>query len=91
MMFADVPNRGQQCANQSAGKDPSRLQRADAENLAGMRGVGTPVIDDVQNFCAENASQYDQNAEIPSLVGVDALFGGVAYADPEANQNTSGD
>src|SRR6266550_8151259 len=91
MMFADVPDGGQECADESAGKNAAGLQRADAENVGRMRDVGTPVIDDVQDFRANNAAQHDQDAEVPCLVGIDALPGGVAHADPQANQNAGGD
>ena len=86
-MFADVPRRRRKAADQSPGKHSARLQRAQAENFAGMGSVGAPVIDDVKNLGADNAAQHDDNAQIPGVVTVDALLPGVADADPQPNQH----
>src|ERR1700757_249222 len=91
MMPADVPHSRKEGSDQSAGKNAPGLQRADAEDVGGMRSVGAPVIDDVKDLRAKNAAQHDQNAEIPCLVGIDPLLGGVAHADPQADQDASGD
>jgi hypothetical protein len=34
-----------------------------------------------------HAGQHDQNAKVPGIVAVDALFLGVVHADPKSNQH----
>src|SRR4029434_3660382 len=91
MMSADVPHSGDQRRDQSTGKDAARLQRIDGENLRRMVGVLAPIVDDVENLRTHNAAQYDEDAEVPRLVGIDALLGRVAYADPESKEDAVGD
>src|SRR5215472_13336302 len=56
-----------------------------------MSGVVAPLIDYIENFCADNAAQHRENAEIPSLVAVIAQPLGVAYADPKSEQDAQRD
>ena len=86
-----VPHGREQRGNQSAGKYASRLQRVETENLAPIAGVSAPVIDDVQNLGTDNAGEYDENAEIPRVIAVDALLLGVAHADPKPDEHAGSD
>ena len=56
-----------------------------------MSGVVTPLIDYIENFCADNAAQHRENAEIPSFVAVIAQPLGVAHADPKSEQDAQRD
>ena len=52
-----------------------------------MRCVVAPVVDDVQNFRAHDSAEYDQNAEVPSFVAVNAQPLGISHANPQADQD----
>ena len=52
-------------------KNSARLQRVDAEDLARIGGIGRPIIDDVQNFGAENPAQNDNDSKVPSFLAID--------------------
>ena len=82
VVFADVPGGSEQRANQAARKNPARLQRVDAEDLARIGGIGRPIVDDVQNFGAENPAQNDNDSKVPSFLAIDPATLGVAYANP---------
>src|SRR6185369_2115036 len=82
VVFADVPGGSEQRANQAARKNSARLQRVDAEYLARIGGIGRPIIDDVQNFGAENPTQNDNDSQVPSFLAIDPTTLRVAYANP---------
>src|SRR5712692_5772699 len=82
----DVPGRHEKGADQAAGKNSSRLESVEAEDLAPVAGVSIPLIDDEQCLGANNARQNDQDAQIPGIIAIDALLFGIANADPEADQ-----
>src|ERR1700704_5314869 len=86
MVLTDIPRRSRERSEQSSGKNSSGLQRADAENLARMGRVFAPVINDVEDFGADDSAQHNQNSEIPRLLTINAQPLGVAHADPEAKQ-----
>ena len=78
-------------ANQPAGKNSSRLQRVEAENLAPVIGVAAPVVDDVENLGANDSGQHHEDAEVPGVIAIDALLFRIADADPEPEQHAGGD
>src|SRR5579862_811688 len=82
VIFPHIPSRGGECGEQASGKNPSRLQRVEAENIAEIVFVEAPVIDDVEDLCADDAAKNDENAEVPSLFAVVAEPLRVAHADP---------
>lgn len=90
-MAAHVPGRHDERGDQSAGKYASSLQCVEAENFAPVVGVSAPVIDDVENFRADDSGEHDENAQIPCIVAIDALLLGVAHADPEPDEDARGD
>jgi len=55
-----------------------------------MRGEIAPLVDDVENFCADDSTENDQNAEVPSLLAIDAEALGVADTDPQADEDSHG-
>ena len=73
-MAAHIPGAHGQRANQSAGKNSSGLQRVKAENLAPVMGVAAPIVDHIQNLCADNARQHHEDAEIPRVIAIDTLL-----------------
>ena len=90
MVAADVPPRDEHGRHQSAGPHSAGLQRREAEDLAGVSPVEPPVIHHQQPFGADDPSQDRENAEIPRLVGIHAMAGGVAHADGEPDQQAHG-
>ena len=50
-----------------------------------------PVVDDVEDFRADDSAQDDEDAEVPGFLAVDAQAFGVAHADPESDQDSGGD
>src|SRR5580658_61808 len=86
-----VPGRCEERGNQAAGKYASRLQRVEAENLAPIVGVISPVIDDVKNLRPDNSGEHDQDAKIPGIVAVDALLLRIAHTDPKPDQHARSD
>jgi len=91
VMTAHVPGGHDESSDQSAGEYASRLQRVEAENFAPVVGVGAPVVDDVKNFRANDSGEHDENTEIPGVVAINALFLGIADADPESDQDARSD
>src|ERR1035438_9191285 len=91
VMTAHVPSCHDERSNQSAGEYSACLQGIEAENLAPVIGVTAPVIDDVENFRADDPGENNQDAKVPGIVAVDALLFGVANADPESDQDSGGD
>lgn len=91
VMTTDVPGGSEQAGDQAAGKYASGLQGVQAEDFAPVVGVGAPVVDDVENFRANDSGENDEDAEIPGVVSVDTLFFGVTDADPKADENARGD
>jgi len=91
VVLAHVPSRGDEGGEQASGEDSSGLQRRDAENLARMSRVIAPLIDDVEDFRAENSAENNQDPEIPSLVAVIAEPFGVADTDPKPEQDSQRD
>src|SRR5271170_3560469 len=87
VMLADVPGGCGKCPNQSARKNSACLQRIQAENIAGMRGVVAPVIDDVKHLGADNSAHDHDNSQVPCVIGINALLLCVAHADPQAEQD----
>ena len=83
---SDIPGRHQKGADQAAGKNSSRLESVEAEDLAPVTGVSIPLIDDEQYLGPNNPRQNDQDAQIPGIIAIDALFLGIAYADPKPDQ-----
>src|SRR5712664_4260589 len=81
-----VPGRYEKCADQAAGKNSSRLESVEAEDLAPVAGVSIPLVDDEQYLGAKNPRQNDQDAQVPGIIAIDALLFGIAYADPEPDQ-----
>src|SRR3982074_518282 len=63
MVLADIPGRSRECREQSPGETSSGVQRADAENLARMRRVFAPVIDDIEDLGADDPAQHNQNSQ----------------------------
>jgi hypothetical protein len=90
VVLAHVPGRRDECGDQASGKNSAGLQRADAEDFAGVRGVVAPVVDDVENLRADDASEDHENAEVPGVVAVVAEALGIADADPHAEQDSHG-
>ena len=90
-MLPDIPGSGHKRGEQSTRENSSRLKRVNAEDVAGMSGVVTPLIDYVQNFRADNPAENNQNAEIPGLIAVVAKALGVARAHPQTEKHTQGD
>jgi len=85
---ARVPRAHQESGQQAPGENASGLQRVEAEDLTPVAGVGAPIVDDVENLRADNAREDHEDAEVPGVVAVDALFFRIADADPKAEQNT---
>ena len=83
-MFADIPRGRSKGSDQSTGENASSLQRAKAEDLAGMARVIAPIHDDVQNLRAYNAAEHDHDAEVPCIIRIDALPRRVADTDPKS-------
>ena len=90
MIFAHVPSGGNEGGEQASRENSSRLQSVDAEDLADMAGVIAPLVDDVENLGAQDAAQNDENAQVPSLVGVIAEAFCVADTDPKPEQDSKG-
>ena len=88
---AHVPGGGNEGCEQASGENSTRLQGVDAEDLAFVRGVVTPLVDDVKKLRAQYSAKNEENAEIPGLVAVVAEAFGVADAYPETEQNTKRD
>src|SRR3981081_573469 len=86
MVLADVPGRSRECREQSPGENSSGLQRADAENLARMRRILAPVINDVEHLGADDSAQHNQNSKVPRLLAINAQPLGVTHTDPKAKQ-----
>src|SRR5690349_11028546 len=91
VVFAHIPRRGDEGGEQTAGEDASGLKRSDAKDLAGMGRVVAPLVDDVENFRAENSAEDNEDSEIPRFIAVVAEPFGVAYADPETQQDPQRD
>src|SRR3989442_7706082 len=87
----DVPGRHQKGADQAAGKNSSRLESVEAEDLAPVARVSIPLIDDEQYLGSNNPRQNDQDAQVPGIIAIDALFLGIAYADPKPDQYARSD
>ncbi len=84
-MLADVPRSCGECGNQASRENAARLERSQAEDFSGMRGVVAPVVDDVKNLRADDSAENDEDAEVPGIISVDAMLLGVANADPKAD------
>src|SRR6266446_6496961 len=82
----DVPGRHKKGADQPARKNSSGLESVEAEDLAPVAGVSIPLIDDEQHLGANNPRQYDQDAQVPGIIAINALLLGIAHADPKADQ-----
>jgi len=91
VVLAHIPGCGDKCREQASGEDSSRLKCGDAEDLAGMGRVIAPLVNDVENFRAENTAEDDQDSEVPSFVAVIAEALGVADANPKPEQDAQGD
>ena len=89
-MFADIPRRSRQRANQSARKNSSSLQCIETKNLARMSRVRTPIINNVKNFRAHNPAQNDQDAKVPRQFPVNPLLLRIAHTDPQSDQHPHG-
>jgi hypothetical protein len=87
MIFPDIPGGGCEGGEEASGKNSACLERGDAEDIAEMVLVDAPVIDDVEDFGADNSAKHDENTEVPGFVAVDAHAFAVAHADPEADQD----
>src|SRR5581483_3324611 len=88
MFSVHVPRGGDERREQAPGKDSSRLQRGDAENLARMCRVVAPLVNDVKNLRAQDSAEDNQDPEIPSLVTVVAEALGISNADPKTQEHT---
>ena len=53
-----------------------------------MRGVVTPIVNDVQNLGADDSAKDYQNPEVPGMFGIDALLFGIADTDPQPDQDS---
>ena len=82
-MPADKPCGSDKCREQTSGENASSLEGVDAENFSHVSGVVAPLVNDVKNLRADDAAEYDENAEIPGVVAVVAEAFGVAHADPQ--------
>ena len=72
-MFPDIPDRSSGRAEQSTREDPPRLHCRRTENVSRMGGVVAPIVDDVEDFRANNPAEHHQHAQIPGIVRVDPL------------------
>ena len=59
--------------------------------MSSVSVAGAPFENDVENLGADNSGEDEGDAEVPGVFGFDALFFGVADADPEAYQDAGGD
>ena len=91
MVLAQIPRRNNECPNKPAAEDSSSLQRRQAENFARMINIEAPINQYIKQLGAYDPCQYDGDTKIPSIRRLDALLGGVADADPEADQHASRD
>src|SRR6266704_1819166 len=89
-MFPDIPGCGEERGQQASGKNSARLQGVEAEDLADMRGVVAPLVNDVEHLSADNATEDNQNPQVPRLVAVVSQPFGVAHTDPESDQDAHG-
>ena len=55
-----------------------------------MSSVIGPIVHDVKNLGPNDATQDYQNTEVPGVVWIDALFLGIAHADPQPDQHSQG-
>src|SRR5712692_9206074 len=82
----DVPGRHEKGADQAAGRNSSRLESVQAEDLTPVADVSIPLIDDEQYLGSDNSRQNDQDTQVPGIIAVDTLLLGIAHADPKADQ-----
>src|SRR5579864_2114382 len=87
-MSPDIPSRRGECSEQASRKDSARLQRVNAENLARMRRVVTPLVDDIEYLGSDNAAQDHENPQVPCLVAINSKALGIAYTDPQSDQDS---
>ena len=87
-MLADVPRGCGECGNQASRENTASLQRSQAEDFSGMRGVVAPVVDDVKNLRADDSAEDDEDAKVPGVVSVDAMLLGVANANPKTDEDS---
>ena len=90
-MRSHIPDSNYQRGDQATGENASSLQRAEAEDVAPVMRVGAPVVDDVKNLRAQNARQHHEDAQIPSVISIDALLLRIADTDPNPQQNAGCD
>ena len=83
-MLADIPHRRYGRPDQTSREDAARLHGRPTEDVAGMGGVISPVVDDIQNLGADDSTEDDQNAQVPGVVRIDPLLARVADTDPQA-------
>ena len=90
MILPDIPGCGYERRQQASGKDSAGLQGVDAENLRGVGRVVAPLVNDVKHLRPDDPAKHHENAEIPSLIPVNSQALGVAYADPQTDQDSQG-
>lgn len=91
-MLPHIPGAHHQRTNQPARENSAGLKRIEAENFPPIpTGIIFPVVDDVENFRAHNAGQHHEDAEVPSVIAIDALFLRIADTDPKPKQHTGRD
>src|SRR5437588_4637249 len=89
-MLMDVPDRRRQGRQQTPREHASSSKRVQAENFRWITGIAIPVHQDVKDLGPDNARQNNENAQVPSLLRIDALLFRVADADPETKQHSCG-
>src|ERR1043166_9660424 len=62
VVLVDIPCGDSKPGNQSTRKNSACLQSAQAENVADVSRVAAPLIDDIQNFGADDPGQYNVNS-----------------------------
>jgi len=87
LVFANVPGGNCETRNKSTGKNSTCLQGAQAENIAQMAWIRTPLIDDVQQLGADYPGENHIDAQVLGMLRIDALFSGIADTDPKPEQN----
>ncbi len=91
VMFPDIPGGGSEGADQASRKYSSGLQCAYAKDLARMRRVDAPIVNDVEHLGSDDSKQDNQNPEVPCVLRIDSLSLGVAHADPQTDEHADRD
>ena len=90
IVAAHVPDAHDQRQHESAGPHASRLQGREAEDLCRVLAVVAEVDQDHQHLGADNAGQNGDDAEVPELVGIEALLAAELDDEQQAKDQAQG-